>query len=262
MEKKKDELWIFLHIPRTGGNTISEVLIKKFPEQVLLTSKIRYQKKPSKINKPKIRFILGHATYFGLHKSYPDKIPRYFTFIRDPAERIVSQYNQRMHEMKKEISFDEWHKNQVKNEMVHFLDLKFKGAESSSINTPRFFIPFLRGVNHKIIYTIYSLIFKLLGLHKKNDFQKLKNAKKVLDSCYFIGLTKGDDDYYKVLDLMGAKEKKLVMQGRPPKRVLMINENLREKIYKEHPLDLELYKYGLGLRNLRLNSLKRKAKNG
>ncbi|PIO08357.1 hypothetical protein COU59_01890 [Candidatus Pacearchaeota archaeon CG10_big_fil_rev_8_21_14_0_10_34_12] len=255
MEKKKDELWIFLHIPRTGGNTISEALIKKFPGQVLLTSHIRYQKNPYKINKSNIRFILGHATYFGIHKSYPDKIPRYFTFIRDPAERIVSQYNQRMQELKKRISFDEWHKNQVKNEMVHFLDLKFKGAESSNVNTPRFFMPFVKKMNYKAVYTAHSLIFKLLRLHKKNNFQKLANARKVLDSCYFIGLTGRNEDYYNVLNLMSVKGKKLKIQGKS-KKVLKLDEELREKIHEEHPLDLELYNYAKTLRKLKLDLLK------
>src|SRR3972149_560950 len=103
----KELLWIFFHVPRTGGNTISEALVKMRPkEEILLTSKVRYH--PEKIDYSKLRFIFGHATYYGIHKKVPNKEPRYFTFLRDPAERQISHYNIKMQYEKDIISFEEW----------------------------------------------------------------------------------------------------------------------------------------------------------
>ncbi|MFH1325773.1 MAG: sulfotransferase family 2 domain-containing protein [archaeon] len=252
MKNEKDSLWIFLHVPRTGGNTLSEVIAKKFPkEQVLLTSHVRYH--PQKIDGSKLKFVLGHATYYGIHKKSPNKNPRYFAFLRDPAERQISHYNYKMQYEKKRIPFETWRSNQVKNEMVHFLDLKFKGSESSSVRGTKYFMPIIKKLNYKGVYLIHSIIFKIFGLNKKNDLKKLENAKKLLKMCWFVGITeKSNEDFGFLLNAMGVRKRKLIREGKS-KKILKLDKNLRDKIYKENPLDVELYNYALDLRKKRLN---------
>ena len=252
---KKNNLWIFLHVPRTGGGTL-EVMLEEVPKnEVLLTSNIRYKSRIQKIDEDKLRFILGHATYFGIHKNFPEKNARYFVFLRDPAERQVSHYNTKMQHEKKLIPFEIWSNNQVKNEMVHFLDLKFKGSASSSIYGSKFFLPIIRRLNYRRTYLIHSIIFKILGLNKKNDLNKLKNAKKLLKICWFVGITgKSGEDFNFLLNSMGIKKKELVREGKS-KEILRLNKSLREKIYKENPLDVELYNYALSLRKMKTSYL-------
>lgn len=255
----QEPLWIFLHVPRTGGNTLSEALAKKFPkEEVLLTTDIRYH--PAKVDYSRLKFILGHSTYYGIHEKVPDKEARYFTFLRDPAERRVSHYNRKMQYEKEVIPFEEWNKNQVRNEMVHFLDLKFKGSESSSIRGTKIFMPLIRRLNYKMVYFLHSLFFKIFGLNRKNDLRKLENAKKILDLCWFVGVTeKTREDFDFLVKSMGIKKLNLVRDGKS-KRILKLNDELRAKIYKENPLDVELYNYALELREKKLNTLKGESK--
>ncbi len=241
-------LWIFLHLPRIGGNTISEFIRKRvLKEEIFLSSIERYQKNPKVPDKNKTKFMFGHATYYGMHKLIPGKEPRYFVFLRDPAERLISHYNSKMQNEKKRIPFDKWYKNQIKNEVVHILNLKLKGSESTRINTPKLFLPILRRLNYKTTYFIQTIMFNLFGLNKKNNLKKLENAKKLLDLCWFVGISeKSKIDFKFLLNIMGIRNKKIMDLG-VSKKIVKINDQLRKKIYRENPLDVELYNYALKL---------------
>ena len=254
-------LWIFLHPPRTGGGTLLNTLLKRVPkDEIISTSLVRYKLDSEKFDPKKVRFMIGHATYYGIHKLIPEKTPRYFIFLRDPAERIVSHYNAKMIHEKNLIPFGIWYKNQIKNEMVHVLDLKFKGSESTTIHTPRIFIPLIKKLNYKSFYFIQSIAFNLFGLTKRNkktDFKKLENAKKLLDLCWFVSIIENsDEDIPFLLNKMGIKKAKWEKETLS-KKVLILNDKLREKIYKENPLDVQLYKYALKVREEKLKLIKK-----
>ena len=241
-------LWIHLHPPRTGGGSIIAVLLEKFPEGVFDASKARYKLDSKKLDKKKARFIVGHATYYGIQKLVPNKIPRYFIFLRNPAESLIDNYNIKMNSEKKIIPFEEWYKNQIKNELVHVLDLKFRGSESIRINVPKTFMPIIRKLNYKTFYFIQKILVNILGLNKKNDLKKLENAKKLLDLCWFVGiLEKSEEDFKFLFDAIGLKNIKWKKSDDPYKEPQKINDELRQKIYKENPLDLKLYQYALKL---------------
>ncbi|MFZ1970835.1 MAG: sulfotransferase family 2 domain-containing protein [Candidatus Nanoarchaeia archaeon] len=241
-------LWIHLHPPRTGGNTIVETILKHFPrEEIYMTSLARYGIDTEKFDKNKVRFILGHATYYGIDKLVPQRVPRYFVILRDPAERLVSHYNAKMQDEEKKIPFDKWYKNQIKNEMVNFLDLKFRGSESSRMRVPRFILPLIKRVSYKTVYFFQTILFNLFNLNKKNDLKKLENAKKLLDLCWFVGTTEGSKKDFKfIFNSIGLKDVKYKDNG-VSKKVVKIDNQLRERIYKDNSLDVELYKYGLEL---------------
>lgn len=254
MDKKT--VWIFLHPPRTGGGTLLNTLLVRVPkEEILSTSVIRYQKDPEKFDPKKIRFIIGHATYYGIHNLVPDKTPKYFIFLRDPAERLVSHYNVKMMKEQNPIPFDKWYKNQIRNEMVHVLDLKYKGSASTRIHTPNIFVPLLRKLSYKTTYMIQSVVFNILRLNKRDDYGKLENAKKLLDACWFVGIIENSDkDIPYLLKEMGLKEAKWEKESLS-KKILILDDKLRKKIYEENPLDWELYNYALKLRGMTIDSL-------
>ena len=260
MKKDNAILWIFLHPPRTGGNTIIETILKKFPrEEIFMTSLKRYDLDTEKFDKNKVRFMLGHATYYGIHNLVPDKQPKYFVILRAPVDRLVSHYNFKMQEEKKKIPFDEWYKNQIKNEMVHFLSLKFNGSESSRIPTPRILMPIIKRLNYKSVYFIQTIFFKILRLNKPNKregLKKLEDAKKLLDLCWFVGVAeKSKEDFKFILTSIGIKNPQWINDG-VSKKIIKINEKLRQKIYNENPLDVELYNYAIKLREKKLAEIK------
>ncbi|GGG64189.1 sulfotransferase family 2 domain-containing protein [Paenibacillus radicis (ex Gao et al. 2016)] len=84
-----DSLLLFMHIPKTGGTSLTQVLLHQFPKlvyyfevadnQTLLLEKLR-----------EADAFCGHYP-FGLH-SFIDRPYRYMTMLRDPVEQIISYF--------------------------------------------------------------------------------------------------------------------------------------------------------------------------
>lgn len=95
--KSDCEHLIFLHVPKCGGTTLTNVLSQNFPQErcfhlsnSIAGSREKLASKPES-ERAKLKLIAGHLSY-GWHELLPGK-SKYFTFIRDPIDRIVSQYN-------------------------------------------------------------------------------------------------------------------------------------------------------------------------
>lgn len=111
---KKEILYIFAHLHKTGGTTLNKHIAKNFKKEEVLflyydklkldpfTHKKQDYKKLaekailrlSKKDRDKIRVISGHFIPHGIHKYFdPNKEVRYITIIRNPFERTKSFYN-------------------------------------------------------------------------------------------------------------------------------------------------------------------------
>lgn len=250
---KNNILWIFLHLPKSGGSTFTEHLTKNInPEETLSEgdySSNKNLKKIIQIKREKIRFIIGHKYFYDIHKFFPEKEPRYITFIRDPAERLVSQYNQDMIPLKsKVIPFNRWYKLQIRNEITLFYDRKSRGIRESRMSIPHFILPLVKKIKPmKSKFKMIALRFITKKLSKaKHD--SLQNAKKLLNKCWYIAITENLDDDLKILckeTNISANWQNKNVSGKKggPKKLLILNKELKDKIYKENPLDFELYEY-------------------
>jgi hypothetical protein len=69
-EKEIDSIVIFLHIPKTGGGTLSQIINRQ--------------------NQKKIKLV-GHR-FFGVHKNCPQINFTYITLLRNPVERLISLF--------------------------------------------------------------------------------------------------------------------------------------------------------------------------
>ncbi len=87
---------IFLHIPKTAGTTLNAILQKQYkPQQIYYLGanaqeSIRDYQQLARAEKEAIRLVSGH-TALGFHDYVPGS-STYFTFLRDPIERVVSFY--------------------------------------------------------------------------------------------------------------------------------------------------------------------------
>ena len=103
---------IFLHIPKTAGTTLNSILRKQYePQQTYFLGastheSIRTYQELAVEEKEAIRLVSGHTAY-GFHKYIPGS-STYFTFLRDPLERVVSFYhyvkNYEQHYLHKDIA--------------------------------------------------------------------------------------------------------------------------------------------------------------
>ena len=85
---------IFLHIPKTAGTNIHNILHREYrSEERFSFVSTRDEEKfvsLSESEKEKIEILIGHQN-FGLHEHFK-RPSTYFSFMRNPVERIISAY--------------------------------------------------------------------------------------------------------------------------------------------------------------------------
>lgn len=91
------QLLIFLHIPKTAGQTFNRILSSQFPRRstVLVgtgrsTPSLSALASLPETEKLQVRLVTGHVA-FGIHELFPQP-SRYIAFVRDPVERVISNY--------------------------------------------------------------------------------------------------------------------------------------------------------------------------
>lgn len=176
-------LWIFLHIPKCGGTTF-----KAHVEQHLRIEETFFEfsnwgrqyradrglpeftERPDE-ERARAEILAGHRIGYGIHRAVPGpRQPRYFTALRDPAERCISLYNYRWSRGQAPDDFEEWYSGWY---LVHQRD-----------------------------FQTGFLASKLFGaaLPQAGE-QRLAMAKQLLELCWFVTTT---DRWNDGLDLLFA----------------------------------------------------------
>jgi hypothetical protein len=115
-------LWIFLHIPKCGGTTFKAHIERHLAieESFFEFSNWGRQYRAdrglpdfahrSEMQRASAEVLAGHQLSYGIHRLVPGlRDARYFTVLRDPAERCVSLYNFRWSRGQATDDFSEWY---------------------------------------------------------------------------------------------------------------------------------------------------------
>ena len=94
MNIRKD-LFIHLHIPKTGGTTLRDIIQRQYrAEKILMIPKLEESeniiKEISASHINQLKLIQGHLKY-GIHNHFHRRA-KYFAIIRDPINRVLSTY--------------------------------------------------------------------------------------------------------------------------------------------------------------------------
>ena len=96
MDEQAEETVIFLHLPKTAGTTLHRILDREYPGSAVFTIGVDahadieqfYELPEAELEQ--VQLLRGHMP-FGLHEHLP-QAARYFTMLRDPIERVISNY--------------------------------------------------------------------------------------------------------------------------------------------------------------------------
>ena len=229
VQERNNEVFIYVHIPKTGGQTlgkildeqyqISEVLKYKQPETMESLLSTASKEKATKIGcyvehlesylkqnpggDANIGCIYGHM-HFGMHH-YLTKPYTYFTVLRDPVDRVVSHYYYFLGKghFKQETSFEEFiTRDKFFNFQTRYLAGGNPDLETAKANIDTYFP----------IVGITELFDETLFLMKKHF---------------------GWDNI--------VYTKKNVTAKRPPKE--QISQEILDLIVQHNKMDIELYQY-------------------
>jgi hypothetical protein len=120
-------LYVFLHVPKTGGSTINRHLRRHLDYDEVFVhlggagrdfrkahGRADWEARPV-ADRSRARVIAGHWARYGVHELLPDREPRYFTVLREPASRIVSAYNFQMQQRNDDQDFWQWYEDYPRN---------------------------------------------------------------------------------------------------------------------------------------------------
>ena len=138
-------LFLFVHIPKTAGQTLRDHFIRHMnlhetfihlgPYGIEDAQRLGLEpfEKRSSERRNRAHVILGHLVTCSTADLVPGKSPHFITFLREPAERIVSLYNFMMdlefrRRGKEPVSFDEWWSSRRHQTMVNWVCRDYLGS--------------------------------------------------------------------------------------------------------------------------------------
>lgn len=223
----KDPALIFLHIPKSGGTTLRQIISRQYPKPLSFHANYRptekvYEEAKGKLGSDltKIRLFEGHM-FFGLHSFLPQPA-KYISMLRNPIERIASQYYFVLQESGNRVS------DQVKAEKISLGEYVEREISPETNNDQTRVISGMRGRDEKTSDRNVEIAIKNI----ENDFL-----------C--IGLTERFDEFLLVMNqLYGWKNmyyRKL--NRRKVRNLAELSQSTIDIIVARNRWDLELYQY-------------------
>ncbi|MBD1381914.1 sulfotransferase family 2 domain-containing protein [Metabacillus arenae] len=222
---ENDKTLIYLHIPKTGGQTLKATIKRNYPKDK--TWRFHKDGKTAELIRKADQYIclIGHRN-FGIHR-YLNKPYTYITMLRDPIDRVISIYyyllrspGHNLYDKVKDISFEDF-----------VLDDKFR-RQTENLQTL-----FISGKSSKEL--------SIAKHNLKNYFSVVGIMERFDESLFLMSQEFG----WKNINY----KKKNVTKNRPAKEDF--SEKIIDKLKEKNELDIELYEYGKELFEEKLKTL-------
>jgi len=250
-QNKKPPLYIFLHITKCGGTTITHHIRENLKNDEYIELYEIYKEGDTKWmdfdyqtiekslsatlhnrDKNKIKIIFGHQAYYGIHKFFPGRDVRYTIFLRNHANRMISQYNYRIMGIKGDRPISACNRDVFNKKIM----------ENGTI------VPFERWVENGHGNFLNTFLYKFY-YHKEPQSNEtvLEKNRDILNKFYFVGIVENPDDFLFFYNKLGIK-KFFPNQNVSKKYFVPSNYNTTKKlILYHHNEDQKLYEYGTEL---------------
>jgi len=239
MDAKRSDRLIFLHIPKTAGVNVRELLARQYPgPQTFIRGAPEHQTlfHMSRGERETYRVVGGHFR-FGLHILF-DSPSRYLTLLRDPIERVISHYSYIRWQ-----AGHPWHRRVVESgvSLEQWVRLGIGGGEDNLQ------IRYLTDYSGKVV------------AFRETTRQMLEEAKRVLsERIDFLGVTECYEESVRLFTRQLGWHEPLQIErlNASPNRVSAADLPLgtRAAIVEHNELDIELYEFALSLFKRRLTA--------
>jgi hypothetical protein len=231
---------IFLHIPKTGGVTLTNVFRWKYkPSEIVrlitlqapnqrLTQTEEIQQIPLGRLRD-VRAVMGHV-YYGIHERIPKEC-EYVTILREPIARVISMYRYIRGDPKHWL-----HKEMVASGMT--LEEFVASNADPGLDNHQTRMLAGRGTGHFAPWEETSPV----------AWSDLEEAKRNLDKFLVVGLTeKFDESFILIRRALGWKLPLYLAGNVSSHTKVEVTPEATELIRQRNQLDLELYDHALEL---------------
>jgi Sulfotransferase domain len=248
-------LLAFVHIPRTGGGTVSTAIARNYSPRKDIGN---FQRDPERarqglanvVSKDAWKAVGGH-TPFGLFRRYLSADTRYITVLRDPVDRVLSHYHFHAQAGDPPGSLGPRKLRNTWETLLNHERLERAGGDQEDEilleNVAEFTLE--EGLRRKIcIYDNFMTRFLWGGesLFGELPPEALERAKENISNFWFVGVRERLDES---IILLGRKlgvglmpyYLRHVSQKRPP--LDETSDELRALIADHNTLDVELYRF-------------------
>jgi Sulfotransferase domain len=248
-------LLAFVHIPRTGGGTVSTAIARNYSPRKDVGN---YQRNPAKprqglknvVSRDEWKAIGGHVP-FGLFRRYLSADTHYITVLRDPVDRVLSHYYFHAQAGDPPGSLGPRKLRNTWETLLNHERLEREGGDQEAEIVLEDVAEFTleEGLRRKIcIYDNFMTRFLWGGESLYGDLPPgaLERAKENLSTFWVVGVRERLDES---IVLLGRKlgvglmpyYLRHVSQKRPP--LDETSDELRALIAEHNPLDVELYRF-------------------
>lgn len=245
VDSDSHEVFVFFHVPKTGGISINHLLNEKLNRGVdFIDLGLAGQEddaehgrspveKRSRQERAKVRVISGHEVTVRTEQLFPDRIARRITFLRSPASRIVSAFNYEtsnaatFNKWDETVPFEKWYRHQERDVMTKFL--------AKRVLPNRLGVTFAQG--HR---------FLRYPLHLGSGSWVFEQVQKALAEFWFVGCTESlSEDMPQIAIRMGigGTVEKRNATGRNFSRRLDLTPELELRLAEDNRFDTRLYEY-------------------
>jgi hypothetical protein len=254
---RRQPLLAFVHIPRTGGGTLSWAISKNYSPQ---KGPGNYQKGPEKTRQgveniaanSRLWQAVGDHVPYGLYLRYLPADTRYITILRDPIDRVLSHYHFHAQAGDPPGEGGPRKLKRIWEELLSHERIEREGGQEDGVNIvlpddTEFSLE--EGLRRKIcIYDNFMTRFLWGGesLYGELPPDALERAKQNIAAFWFVGVRERLDESIILLGRqLGAGlmpyHLRHVSAKRPP--LAETSDELRALVAEHNAFDLELYEF-------------------
>jgi hypothetical protein len=245
-------LYGFMHIPKTGGSTINRQLRNHLGGEEFAHFRRRGKRPRANVEmfpdlplwkRKKTRVVAGHYLQNDVHELVPGSIPRYFTIVRDPADRVLSVYNFRRHKGEADrLPFVDWleeYKTDVAFNLVCFY-------HHIPYDAPR--------IDKRVKTALGGMWFVGVTEHLNDDLPHLFRHLGVPGEWTNQRMATTDDSQLEAARALPKADR--WKEANPVRQRIEMTPEIRREIHRRNPRDLALYKWARKMRKKKLSALR------